>query len=112
MSREAVAVWLMKVAMNRQMIPVPTMSGKGDHSAKGMEPIRFFASPVSCRASPRAKPPATSQSTSQPIFFKSSLVMVSVMAKTAMGIMAMVLESSPCTPLPVTHSRTVTAKVT
>ena len=39
-------------------------------------------------------------------------MMVSVMAKTAMGIMAMVLESSPCTPLPVTHSRTVTAKVT
>lgn len=71
MSREAVAVWLMKVAMNRQMIPVPTMSGKGDHSAKGMEPIRFL--PVRCLAGPAPGQSRRLPARARPSPFSSSL---------------------------------------
>jgi hypothetical protein len=109
--RVAVEVWLIKLAMKRQMTPQPIINAIGDQLANGIVLIRWAARPVALRPTPRAKPPATSQSTSQLIAFKSFLVITPVRANTAIGIMAIALSLMPWTPLPVTHKSTHTTKV-
>jgi len=76
----------------------------------GMASIICFASPVSCKATPNAKPPATIQSTLQLISSRSRLVITPVIQKTATGIIATTLEFTPVN-LSNIHNRTVIAKV-
>ena len=76
----------------------------------GIASIICLASPVSCKATPKAKPPATIHSTLQLISSRSRLVMTPVTQNTATGIIATTLEFTPVT-LSNIHSTTVMAKV-
>ena len=76
----------------------------------GIASIMCLASPVSCKATPSAKPPATIQSTLPLISSRSRLVITPVIQNTATGIMATTLELTPVT-LSNIHNTTVMAKV-
>ena len=76
----------------------------------GMLAIAAVARPEPFMPKPRANPPATIQMTDQLICCKSLAVITPVTAKTAIGISATVLASTPVT-LSRSHIRIVTAKV-
>ena len=82
----------------------------GGQVLNGMDSIMCFANPVSCSATPKAKPPDTIQSTLQLISSRSRLVMMPVIQNTAMGSIATTFELTPVN-LSDIHSSTVTAKV-
>ncbi len=93
------------------MIPVATITMKGDICANGMAVTSVLARPVFIRPTPRASPPATIQSTDHSISERSFLPITPVAANTAKGIRATILELRPVSDS-VTHRRIVTAKVT
>ena len=86
--RLAAAEFEMKFERSQQMRPPATITTRIFHDAKGTALIRADARPVLLRAVPRAKPPATIQSTLQSISLRSSLENTPVAVNTANGMRA------------------------
>ena len=117
-NKAAVAELDMKVDITKQRIPEPMIKARIDQVSNGIEPticldIVMPLGPIlPSKPTPKAKPPATSQSTSQSIFAKSFFSNTPVMQNTANGISATTFAFTPSNSLPNTHNRMVTAKVT
>ena len=100
-----------KLEMRYPITPAATITRKGDILENGIAFTRVLARPVFIRPTPRARPPATIQSTDHSISERSFLSMTPVAEKTANGMRATMLELMPvhCS---VIQSRMVRAKVT
>ncbi len=109
-NRAAVAVLLMKLESVQQIRPEPINTAIGDHEPKGIALTRSVAKPDLLNPKPRAKPPATIQSTLQLICSKSFLLRIPVRQSSVMGISAAALASTPL-KCPVNQTITVSTKV-
>ena len=92
-------------------IPETMMTTSAGIEANGMVSTRTCARPVFIRAVPRARPPATIQSTSQLISLKSFLEKTPVATKIAKGMRATSLELSPVIFSGMSQSTMVITKV-
>ena len=108
--RFAAAEFEMKFERIQQIRPPVIITTTMFQDANGTALIRAAASPVRLRAVPRAKPPATIQSTLQSISLRSSFENTPVAVNTANGIRATMLALIPSHPSSI-QRRIVTTNV-